>query len=193
MQGVAVVKAIRCRLHSTLVVAGVENPLARICAQKEPVVSPAGTGTEYRSTRRVSWGLVLLSSEARHQGTRRNEKSADQSVREIRAADESAFSSNQRNSGDGHTLQKDGACWVPRGREVCASTVVDTMGEVVEPRPILRSVAACVSRCVLRWLAGWAGCLCNRDSCGRTRKDRSCRCVDGWRCHTAGRRGPRVT
>jgi len=36
------------------------NPLARICVQKEPVVSPVGSGAEYRSTRRVSWRLDLL-------------------------------------------------------------------------------------------------------------------------------------
>lgn len=187
MQGVAVVKAIRCRLHSTLVVAGVEILWHASAHKRNPLFRRRAPALSTRSTRRVSWGLVLLS----RQGTRGpfgTKKSADQNVREIRAADESAFSSVRRAAGDGHTLQKDGVCWVPRGREVCASTVVDTMGEM-EPRPILRSVAACVSR----WLAGWAGCLCNRDSCGRTRKDRSCRYVDGWRCHTAGRRGPRVT
>ena len=192
MQGVAVVKAIRCRLHSTLVVAGVEilwhasahkrNPLFRRLAPALSTVRPEGSPGGSSCYRGKAPG-----------DPSETKKTADQNVREIRAANESAFSSNQRNAGDGHTLQKDGACWVPRGREVCASAVVDTMGEVVEPRPILRSVAACVSRCVLRWPAGWAGCLCNRDSCGRTRKDQSCRCVDGWHCHTAGRRAPRVT
>ena len=67
MQGVAVVEAIcyaaialdPCRGWG-------RHPLARIRAQKEPVVSPVGAGTEYHSTRRVSWCLVLLS----RQGTR---------------------------------------------------------------------------------------------------------------------------
>ena len=36
------------------------NPSAHIRAQREPVVSPAGTGVEYRSPRRVSWQLVPL-------------------------------------------------------------------------------------------------------------------------------------
>jgi len=31
-----------------------------LCVQKEPVVSPVGSGAEYRLTRRVSWGLDLL-------------------------------------------------------------------------------------------------------------------------------------
>jgi len=33
-------------------------PLARIRAQRAPVFSPAGTGTEYRRPRRVSWRLA---------------------------------------------------------------------------------------------------------------------------------------
>ncbi len=45
-------------------------------------------------------------------------------------ADEFAFSSSRRFAGRVHTLQKDGVCWVPRGSEVCVSTVIDTMGEV---------------------------------------------------------------
>lgn len=53
-------------------------PLARIRAQREPVVSPAGAGTEYRRPRRVSWRLA-------RQGARRlfgvNGRTADQGNR----------------------------------------------------------------------------------------------------------------
>lgn len=53
-------------------------PLARIRAQREPVVSPAGTGTEYRRPRRVSWRLA-------RQGARKlfgvNGRTADQGNR----------------------------------------------------------------------------------------------------------------
>lgn len=48
---------------------------------------------------------------------------ADQNVREIRATDETAFSSY-----DGHTLQKGEAGWVPRRGEACASTGIDVRG-----------------------------------------------------------------
>lgn len=53
-------------------------PLARIRAQRAPVFSPAGTGTEYRRPRRVSWRLAM-------QGARRlfgvNGRTADQGNR----------------------------------------------------------------------------------------------------------------
>lgn len=125
------------------------HPLARIRAQKEPVVSPVGAGTEYRSTRRVSCCLALSSG----QGSRRPfiATLSGSSYPGIRTANNSAFPSTQRHAGDGHALQKAGACWVPRGREVGASTVVDTMGD--EPtsyfgicrglREVLRFALAC--------------------------------------------------
>ena len=54
------------------------KPLARIRAQREPVVSPAGAGTEYRRPRGVSWRLA-------RQGARRlfgvNGRTADQGNR----------------------------------------------------------------------------------------------------------------
>lgn len=44
------------------------NSLAHIRAQKEPVVSPVGAGTDYRRPRRVSWPLACTS---RRQAARR--------------------------------------------------------------------------------------------------------------------------
>ncbi len=40
------------------------NPLACIHTQREPVLSPAGTGTEYRRPQAVSWYLAVLRAKA---------------------------------------------------------------------------------------------------------------------------------
>ena len=40
------------------------NPSAHIRAQREPVVPPAGTGTEYRRPQAVSWHLAALRAKA---------------------------------------------------------------------------------------------------------------------------------
>lgn len=113
------------RLHSTRVVAGVEilwhasaykkNPLFRRRAPALNTVRPEGS----------PGGSSHYRDKAPRDPSER--KSTDQDVREIWTADELAFSLNQRNAGNGHTLQKDGVCWVPRGREVCVSTMADTM------------------------------------------------------------------
>lgn len=89
------------------------HPLARIRAQKEPVVSPVGAGTEYHSTRTVSWSLVLLSG----QGTRGPfiATLSRSTCPGIRTLDESAFPSTQRNTGDGHALQKEWRAGFPAG------------------------------------------------------------------------------
>jgi hypothetical protein len=48
------------------------HPLACIHTQREPVVSPAGTGTEYRRPRAVSWHLAALRAKASGERSRTN-------------------------------------------------------------------------------------------------------------------------
>ena len=56
--------SLRQQSHPTRFVAGGRNPLACIHTQREPVVPPAGTGTEYRGPQAVSWHLAALRAKA---------------------------------------------------------------------------------------------------------------------------------
>ena len=85
------------------------NPSARIRVQKEPVVSPAGTGNDYRSTpkglqmarvRQDIWGLFGG-----------NKKSTTRFIKKFRGEYLHVALAGSR---DRHTLQKGDACWEPR-------------------------------------------------------------------------------
>jgi len=56
--------SLRQQSHPARFVAGGRNPLACIHTQREPVVPPAGTGTEYRRPQAVSWRLAVLHTKA---------------------------------------------------------------------------------------------------------------------------------
>ena len=56
--------SLRQQSHPARFVAGGRNPLACIHTQREPVVPPAGTGTEYRRPQAVSWRLAALHTKA---------------------------------------------------------------------------------------------------------------------------------
>ncbi len=112
IQGLAVVKAVHCRsdctrplswLGSTSFGTHPRTKGARLFRRWAPAlntVRPEGSPGGSSSHRGKAPGDLS--------GPR---KKADQGVRWARIADESAFSSDRRNAGDGHTLQKDGACW----------------------------------------------------------------------------------
>jgi hypothetical protein len=114
------------RLHSTRVVARVDILWHASAHKRNPLFrrwAPA------LNTRRPEGSLDVSSYyQGKAAGDPSSRHSTDQPVRALRTLDESAFSSIQRHAGDGHALQKERACWVPRGREVCASITVDTRG-----------------------------------------------------------------
>gem|GEM_PF-4265165 len=167
------------------------HPLARICAQKEPVVPPVGAGTEYRSTRRVSWGLVPV-IETRHQGTlHRDTLQINLSVHSGRRMSQPSRRSSDM-LGTGTRCRRRGRAGFLAGAR-CAHRPWSIRGGEGR-RAIWGSAAACARGCAWRWPAGHsgrAGCLCNRDSGSRTRTGRSCRCAVVWHRHTVGRRAPR--
>ncbi len=167
------------------------HPSARIRAQKEPVVSPVGAGTEYRSTRRVSWRLVGT----RRQGTRRgNGTYTEQNVCGGRRWTTVTFSSG-RGMPDVHTLQKGGACWgASPGSEAGASNVDDAR-ECGEPT-MKTGGGTCVPHRG-RWRGvpcrtRWERCPCTRDNGCTTRRHRSYRCAGVWSRHRADRPAPRA-
>lgn len=99
------------------------HPLACIHTQREPVFSPAGTGTEYRRPQAVSWHLAAL--RARRQETARGWTGTPRSAEPRRARFDGAmtFSPCQPRSaraGRAHRCRRERALGSPAGaREVC--------------------------------------------------------------------------
>lgn len=178
------------RLHSTRVVAGVDilwhasahkrSPLFRRWAPALNTVRPEGSPAASHCLQ----GKAAGDPSSRH--------SADQAIRVYgrritrpsrRPSDMLATGTHCRRRGRAGFPA--GARWAHRPWSIRWETNL---------RAISASAAACVRCCALRWPAGdsgRAGSLCNRDSGSRTRTSPSCRCVDAWRRHTAGRRDPR--
>jgi hypothetical protein len=144
-------RSLRQQSHPTRVVAGVGILLAHIRAQREPVVPPAGTGTEYRRPEGSPDGSQQHKP-ARRQETPRidgSNRSMERAADAIRGEIPSRLAGPGRRAGDAHTVAEGGVCWgVPRGAGGWPRAVGNGPAWRGERRrqDALREAAACAAR-----------------------------------------------
>jgi len=168
------------------------KPLARIRAQREPVVPPAGTGTEYPRPR-------ASSRLARRQGVRkplvaeaRHTDQGNGGGRDSWSNDLLAPSPDGGQTGRAHRCRRRRALWSPARCGTFASPPVKWPARQGEARirTPWRQHAACAVRCAGPSGTRSATCPCSPGSASRTRTRRSCPCAAASVRRTAGRPAP---
>ena len=165
---------------------------AHIRAQKEPVVSPAGTGIEHHRPRRVSWHLACKAS---GDPSGRTQKSLINRLRLCSRAGKHLHPSRRHEPLEGNMpLQKAETC---SGYPAVGGAMPDNRWKSRYGQDVSDVRKSCGAHAACGWLDAChrtirsPRCPCNRDNGYMTRRRRSCQCAAGsWR-HTKDRPAPR--
>lgn len=165
---------------------------AHIRAQKEPVVSPAGTGIEHRRPRRVSWHLAC---KVPGDPLDRTQKSPINRLHLRSRAGKHLHPSRRHEPLEGNMpLQKAETC---SGYPAVGGAMPDNRWksrygqDVFDVRKSCGVHAACGRPDVCHRTIRSPRCPCSRGNGYTTKRRRSCRCAAGSRCRTQDRPAPR--
>jgi len=167
------------------------KPRAHIRAQREPVFSPVGTGTEYRQPEGSPDGSHDM-AQPRLQGTPRDRGRQHRSVewRRTRFVEQcpSRPTAELCLAGRAHRRRRERALGSPAERGVVAPPSEATGGAEgfsgVKTPWVQQAACAALRACRLRTRS--AACLCSRGSGCTTRTRRSCRCAGASESCIAG-------